>query len=339
MKFITTVLFLCFGAILIYFSLAWFFDITVHDIGNVTPIQADHIDESNEEKLVYLTGDTKIDDILTDPLFGVIVSDVIKFKRVVEKFDGQDKGWSKNSSRLNSETFMPKKVKLGAFTLSSGLIDQMPHFQHIPMTLELFEQIPDNLSVQLGGQLHLNNGNYYVGQYPDNPQFGDLRIRFFVVHIDAVSIIAKQVGSSLVSYQKNWSSPAVELLKSGIVSMEKMITGQKNIPVKTDYFSQFRSRLPLYLLGIFTLHIGIYLIFWTWNNWLSALVITISLLLIIIAGVWISYLPMLGVSLIVIALGNLYFLKPAARLLTPLNFEPPEEVTLVQETVVPQKVW
>jgi len=45
---------------------------------------------------------------------------------------------------------------------------------------------------------------------------------------------------------------------------------------------------------------------------------------------------MLGVSLIIMALGNLYFLKPAHRLLTVPNFEPPE-APLVQEMVVPQK--
>jgi len=128
-----------------------FVNIPIHDIGDVTSIKADHIDESNDGKRVYLTGDITTDDILTDPLFGLVVSNAIKFKRVVEKFQGQDKGWANTTSSLNTETFVQKKLKLGAFTLSSGLIDKLPNFQHLPMTLELFEQIPDNLSVQLGG--------------------------------------------------------------------------------------------------------------------------------------------------------------------------------------------
>ncbi len=439
---------LFFGYSLISLSLYWLFNITVHDSqtddirwskheyefvevdaipGDVTPIKADHIDESNEGKLVYLTGNTTTDYLAADPLFGVVVSDVIKLKRVVEKFEGQDKGWSNTSSPLNSETFMPKQVKLGAFTLSYRLIDKMSHFQHLPMTLELFEQIPDHLSVQLGGKLHLNNDNYYVGQYPDNPQFGDLRIRFSVISAEAVSVIAKQVGSHLSSY-KTQTDHDIELLKSGVASMEKVISthSKKIIPVKTYYFSQFYKRLPLYFSIFFTLSFGIYLIFlmlkvlnnfppaWTLKksllikskslslriiktdsfhivyillvplfiplvillivlffqlvfllgiypiilllskllkyipffdnfinllNWLFALIISVSLFLIIIASIWISYLPMLGISLIVIAVGNLYFLKPAHRLLTVSKFEPPEEPTLVQETIVPKKEY
>ncbi|HEW97109.1 MAG: hypothetical protein DRR16_20550 [Candidatus Parabeggiatoa sp. nov. 3] len=391
---------LIFALVFSFFSLNRFFDIPIHDIGNVTSIKADHIDESNEGKLVHLTGNITTDDLATDPLFGVIVSDVIKLRRVVEKFEGQDKGWSDTTLRLNSKIFVPKQVKLGAFTLSSGLIDKFSHFQHLPMTKELFEQIQDNLSVQLGGKLHFKNDNYYVGQNPTLPQFGDLRIRFFVVNIETVSVIAQQVGSDLVSYQ---TQTDIELLKSGALSLEEIIIGH-NISVKTYYFSQFSKRFLPYFLGFFPLALSIYLLLltlkllnnfppaWTLTksslkafiflfvillfitygviivflvilyaiypiilllsklfknipffdsltnriNWLSALIITLSLSLIIIASIWIIHLPILGIILIIMAVGNLYFLKPAHRLLTPINFELPQP-PLVQETVIPQK--
>lgn len=374
--------------------------------GGVISIEADEVDKSNEGKLVYLSGNTTTDDISTDPLFGLVVSNVIKLRRVVDKFE--EKGWSKSDSPLNSETFMPKLVKLGAFTLSSGLIDKMRHYQWLPMTEELFEQIPDNLSSQLNGKLHLNNGNYYVGQDPAHPQIGDLRIRFFVVSTETVSVIAKQVGLRLVPYHD------IELLKYGAVSVEEVISthSREIISAKTYYFSQFRKRLPLYFLVFFPLSFGIYLTFlmlstlsnfppaWSLKrssgfiiienekhflpimigilimigifivflvlllgiyvilfllskllkyipffdkiinqlNWLSLLIITVSLFLIIIASIWISYLPMLGVTLIVMAVCSLYFLKFAHRLLKVPNFELPEPTRfLIPETVVPQK--
>ena len=418
---------LFFGGMLVFASLYWFFGIEISGAttipGDVTSIQADHINKSNGGKLVYLTGDTTTDSLLTDPLFGLVVANVIKLRRGVEKFEGQDKGWSKP---LNRETSMPKQVKLGAFTLSSGLVDKMPYSQ-LPMTLELFEHLPDNLSVQLGGKLHLNNGNYYVGQEPAHPQFGDLRIRFSVVSAETVSVIAKQVGSRLVSYRTQ-THHDIELLKSGVASMEEVISthSKKIIPVKIYYFAQFRKSLPFYFFGLFTLSLGILVIlFWLkllsnftflaikkhfkvkekfkekWGffvmfmffsgfiliattilyekkipimigmfiviffflgfyvivlllnkllkylpffdnilnllNWLSALIISVSVILIIIASIWISYLPILGVTLIIMAIGNLYFLKPAHRFLTVPNFELPEEPTLIKETVVPQK--
>jgi len=77
--------------------------------------------------------------------------------------------------------------------------------------------------------------------------------------------------------------------------------------------------------------------FLNWLNWLSAIIIAISLSFIFIAITWINYLPILSVALIIMAIGNLYFLIPAHRLLIVPNYEPPEP-PLVQETVVPQKV-
>jgi hypothetical protein len=77
--------------------------------------------------------------------------------------------------------------------------------------------------------------------------------------------------------------------------------------------------------------------FINWLNWLSAIIIAISLSLIFIAMTWINYLPILSVTLSIMAIGNLYFLIPAHRLLTVPNYEPPEP-PLVQEMVVPQKV-
>ena len=76
--------------------------------------------------------------------------------------------------------------------------------------------------------------------------------------------------------------------------------------------------------------------FLNWLNWLSAIIIAISLSFIFIAMTWINYLPILSVTLSIMAIGNLYFLIPAHRLLTVPSYEPPEP-PLVQEMVVPQK--
>jgi hypothetical protein len=472
------------GLYLIFTSMNWCFDAPVHDIGHVTSIDANHIDKSNERKKVYLTGNITTDDILTDPLFGFMVSNAIQLKRVVKKFEGQDKGWTTTSSPLNSETFITKNFKLGAFTLSQKLVDKIKiRLQWLPIQKALFEQIPNQLSVQLEGPLHLHNGNYYVGQDPNHPQFGDLRIQFFVNSTKTVSVIARQADGNLVSVSGWHHYHDITLLKSGIASLEEVILthSRKFIPVEAYYFVQFGKRLPLYLLGFFILLFGLYLLFLTLKlfhnnfppkwiqkdsqefllillampsvmfivamnesamrmserdiiienimvviliamvasfqvlfisrqflriiilfyaiilfaiipfvfiirdfpflnlnqkitfilislgillgilgiyvialllnklfkkpffdnlinrlNWLSILIITVSLTLVILAGIWMSYLPILSVILIMIAIGFLYLLKPAHRLLTVPNFELPEP-KLKPETVVPQK--
>ncbi|EDN68825.1 membrane protein [Beggiatoa sp. PS] len=445
------------GFPLVFYSINWFFDIQVIDIDikvadepdviadatdattahKVDTISIDHIDKSNEGKIVHLTGNTTTDYVVYDFLFGLELSDVIKLKRVVEKFNGQN--WANTTSPINSEIFRAKLVKLGAFTLSSGLIDETFTFKKLPITQELFAQISDNLSIELGGELHLNDGHYFVGQNPAFPQVGDLRIRFFVVSTGTVSITAKQVGSRLVyDYQSTKEIQSTQEIQSTkeiiftyFQNTKKIIfTFLKKINlVDTYYFSKFYQTLPLYFLSFFTLSLGIYLIFLTlrilnyfpplfdsekysdlyfkvikfiyigyywvviflmfmllgagegggskiiilafllfvamitapiiiyviglllskllksipffdnflnWLNWLSAIIIAISLSFIFIAITWINYLPILSVTLSIIAIGNLYFLIPAYRLLIGPNYEPPE-LPLIQETVIPQK--
>ncbi len=147
------------GFPLVFYSVNWFFDIQVDYDRNMPVSEAttddranamsiDYIDKSNEGKIVHLTGDTTTDYVVYDFLFS-IPSNVIKLKRVVEKFDGQN--WSNTTSPINSEIFRAKLVKLGAFTLSSDLIDETFTFKKLPMIKELFTQIPDNLSMKLGG--------------------------------------------------------------------------------------------------------------------------------------------------------------------------------------------
>jgi hypothetical protein len=171
---------------------------------------------------------------------------VIKLKRVVEKFDGQN--WSNTTSPINSEIFRAKLVKLGTFTLSSELIDEMNTFKKLPITKDLFAQIPDNLSNELGGELHLNDDNYFVGQNPAFPQVGDLRIRFFVISTGTVSITAKQVGSHLIYHHQSTKEIIFTFLK-------------KINPVNTTYYlSVFYQILPHYFLSFFSISFGIYLI-------------------------------------------------------------------------------
>jgi len=74
-------------------------------------------------------------------------------------------------------------------------------------------------------------------------------------------------------------------------------------------------------------------------NWLSAIIIAVSISLILTAINWIIYLPILSIFLFIIAILNLYFLIPVAhKFLNVPNYELPES-QLVQETVVPKKAY
>lgn len=263
---------------------------------SVIPIDAYRINFINEGKLVHLSEEATTNEIITDTLFEVVVFDVIKLKRVVERY--QWGSWSKyvidsyrnpSSMQLSGKTYVAKEVKLGDLTLPSSLVDKMSHSQWLPMKQYTFDRVQNNFSAQFPGKkIHLHNGNYYVGQNPANPQRGDLRIRFEIVPTETMSVVAKQVGSRLTSYQDNsdielfgltfkrtyrgcdiklfdsklyrkdyydrYDIDKIELFKSGKVTVERMF-----IEAKIEHFINHLS--ARHLFGFLTLFLGFYMTF------------------------------------------------------------------------------
>ena len=54
--------------------------------GAVVSVVADAIDPDNEGELIHVTGDVTVSDALSDPVFGVTESDVIRLRRTVEMY-------------------------------------------------------------------------------------------------------------------------------------------------------------------------------------------------------------------------------------------------------------
>lgn len=118
----------------------------------------------------------------------------------------------------------------------------------------------------------------------------------------------------------------------------------------------FFEDLPLRLLGFISLFFGLYITLFilkkllsfsssfkdslNWVNWISlifiAIIIAATLSIVMIAYFWISYSPIFGILLIVIALGILYSLKWVRQLFQVSPVEKPKSM-LVVETVVSSK--
>jgi len=338
--------------------------------GIVISIDANQVYAVNEGKLVHLNEEATTDKVLTDAMFGVVAPKALKLRRVVEMYQWQEerqsdkqdklgggtetetrytytKTWKdsvidsshfkrpkghNNPSRMkvNGETFIAKPVKLGAFSLSSGLVENLNNYQHLPMTEENLEQVPEEVRAQFGEttevvslseqtqQLHTSYGNYYVGQDPLQPQLGDLRIKFEVVHPATISVVAKQVGSSLTTYTTQ-TGGSLELFEYGTITAQDMF--------KHEVHSNTMLTWILRLVGFIVMFFGLSLIFNVLKTLADVLpflgdivgfigalvsfVIAATLSLITIAIAWIFYRPVLGITLIVIAVGLLYFLKYA----------------------------
>lgn len=133
---------------------------------------------------------------------------------------------------------------------------------------------------------HINQGDYYLGNNPNDPQIGDLRVKFEVIYSkEIISVIAKQVDSHLSAYRvKQVDLPddfygiskhffkeetkeaayieliellgygaVIELLEYGAVDAKKMFFNAR--------IKDFTRRLPARISIFFPLFIGIYIAF------------------------------------------------------------------------------
>ena len=224
---------------------------------NVVSVVADTVEVGNEGVLVHFTGEATTTDILTDSDFSLSVN-AIKLSRNVEMYQWTEDSESETKEKLgggtettttytykkdwadslvdssdfeepighenpanmayDDKTFEASTVTVGAYKLSETLISRMNYYE---------DHQPDdgNLSSILTSSLLTNaeiSGKYiYIGNNPNAPEVGDLRISFAVVNPTNVSIIGQQMGETVTAYKAKAGSDIL-LLQRGTVDAESM---------------------------------------------------------------------------------------------------------------------
>lgn len=215
------------------------------------------INNQNNLKVVYLSGLATTSDKLEDSTLGVTVN-AINLNRKVEMYQWQEKTETKtesqmggsekqtktytynmtwSSSLINSSNFknpaghqnpdnMPiqslqqyaKTVTLGDFTLPEELVRQI----NVSEPVDLSNVNKETLKSQYNKPVNLVNNQLYLGQDPQNPQPGDIRINLTAAYPQIVSIIAQQTGKTLQAYLAP-AGESVFLLSTGQQSADQMI--------------------------------------------------------------------------------------------------------------------
>lgn len=308
--------------------------ISLNEINNLEP--------SNEGKLVHLNGMITNVDILSDEAFGIEL-EAVKLKRKVEVYQWQEnskkkkekklggsetttttytyeKIWSEdliNSSEFNqsqkhvnptskafeSESQVSSKGNLGAYELSSPLINQVNTFEPIAINLP-----SESLMDKYADRAQIVNGQLFVGSDPSNPEIGDFRISFEVANPLEVSVIAKQMGSSLRPY-KTSNGRTLEMLSVGNLTAEEMFNNAQAANTLWTWIFRAIAFLmmliglssifkPLSVLASVVPFIGSLV---GMGTGLVAFVLTLAVYLVTVALAWFSARPILSISLIVVA--------------------------------------
>lgn len=315
----------------------------------VITVASDSVDASNEGKLVHVTALADTETTLTDSVFGVSekalkLKRTVEMYQWNEKSQSTTKkklgggtettkeysysqGWSDKlvdaadfkqpsghqnpaSMPYRSEEQVANNVSFDAFALSPSLVSRINNFEPLAIT----DETPLPEAIQDVAQLH--DGGFYIGTNSAAPQVGDVRVKFDVAKPAQVSVIAKQTGNTFKPYVAK-ASGAIELLQVGAHTADDMILA-----------AQASNRMMTWmvrLVGFLLMMGGLNLVFKPLSVVADILPIVGSIVgagtgvvsfllaavgsLITIAIAWVVYRPIVGVVLIVIAVGMIVALK------------------------------
>jgi len=314
--------------------------------GLVINVGADAVDAANEGKLVHLTADATTEETLADGDFG-ISANAIRLRRDVEMYQWKetkqnetrkkigggeetvttytyDKEWSSflnDSSNFHepsghgnpsefpydSMTWDAETVPAGAFFLSSDLISQLSNFSDLSVRdVPEGAEWPENATV--------NKGGIYLGANPAEPQIGDARIKFSAVEPGPVSLIAAQNGDAFAAYQTK-AGGTIAMIVAGNIPAQQMFEDA----ISTNTLITWLVRLG----GFILLWIGFGLLFAPLSvladivpifgslvgaaTGLIAFLLALAVALTVIALAWLFFRPLLGITLLVLAITAVVF--------------------------------
>lgn len=315
---------------------------------SVVAVSAESVDAKNDGKLVYLTGDAKVEGVLSDPDF-MVSATAVSLRRKVEMFQWKEntqtetkkklgggeetvttysyeKVWSDGyidssgfhkkqeyanpKPALEGQEWMADPVTLGAFKLSTGLVGQIDNYTELP-TSDAVEQRQE----LAGKKLHKEVPHYYLGENPSSPAVGDLRVSHEVVLPGAVSVIAKQTAGTFEPFIAQ-AGGSIEMLETGLVSADAMFTAAQQA-------NKFMTWI-LRVVGFILMLVGFSLLFRPLSvladvvpfigdivgvgTGFVAFLLSLPLTLLVISVAWIFYRPLIGVPLVIVAIAGFAFL-------------------------------
>ena len=307
----------------------------------VVSVAPDQVVAANEGRLVYTTGQATTSESLTDADFGV-TTPAIRLVRKAEMYQWKEDRQSETRKKLGGGTetvttytyknewsptvitstgfheaqghqnpdslpipgasWTAKAVTLGAFTLSAAQVAKLDQTEAVRADANPSPTLPANVKFDQGG--------YYRGADPGTPVVGDERITFEAVRPAAISVIGRQVGTTFEPDQT--TAVPILLVTYGTVSADGMfkvaeasnrtltwiLRGAGFVAMLIGFALVFR---PLVTVADVVPLIGTIL---GVGTFLAAFSLAIGLSLVTIGVAWVVYRPVLGIALLVVAIGS-----------------------------------
>ena len=329
----------------------------------VASIDSERIDPTYDGKLVHISGLATTSETVSDPEFNISVK-ALRLERQVEMLQWKEKTSSETKKKLgggtetvttysyskewagsliNSANFrhpdghqnpssfpieslsnQAGKVSVGAFTLTPGQISRINKPERLALKKD------NRPSKSFAGKGRLENGVMFFGS-KSHQKVGDLRVIFEAVYPTQVSIIAKQSGEGLIDYKAD-AGGTINMLSLGNIPAESMF--------KTAITQNKILTWVLRVVGLIVMFIGLKLILRVFSviadvvplfgnivgagTSLIAFLIALCLSLVTIAIAWLYYRPLLGGTLLVIAIGIAIYAQTRVKKAAPAEVLMPD---------------
>lgn len=315
--------------------------------GQVVSVDIDMVDLEHDGKLVHATGRVETDFSFTDPVFGVGAR-ALQFMRKVEIHQWEesaksetrnktgggtetvttytyDKVWQEDlidSSKFRertghenpkspayaSKTWTSSYGAFGEYQLDEGQVAEIGAPERIAITT--------GLPASLEGKAILEGDYIYVGGAPADPQVGALRVSFYEIPEQVISIIAQQSEYDLVPFVTS-NGEHLHIIRDGKHSAESMFQTAMDNNVATTWI--FRALgFGMMLLGLvialkpLSVLADVIPLFGTVvaaGAGVVSFLVAAPLTLVTVAVAWLYYRPLLGAVLLVVAGGILFLLR------------------------------
>jgi len=218
-----------------------------------------------------------------------------------------------DSMRFSSKTWDASNVTVGAFLLPADLIQKIDNYAPVAANNDTVAALPSEVrddAVASDGLLYFANE---TGSKPDPaaPKIGDLKVTMSAAPPGPVSVIARQTSSTLSAYPAKDGS--LQLLYTGTHSADEMFKAEQTKNTHLTWILRaggflamwIGMMLVLYPLKVMADVIGILGDIAGAGIGLVTFFIAVGLSLVTIAIAWIAYRPVVGIGLLVVALGAL----------------------------------
>lgn len=323
----------------------------------VISVDSAQVDSQNAGRLVHFSGPAKTEDVLEDEEFGVSISGLRLIREVsmyqwVEKEESETrkklgggeetvttynyvKEWSDktvdsgsfrhpedhtNPAEMpyESHTVQAENVTVGAFQLNPSQVSRIGEPRDLPADTEM--TLPSEVE-----DTNRKGSTVYIGADPAKPEIGDAKVKFSVVPPGDVSIVAAQTGETLAPFTTP-SGGEIDLLQDGTVPAAGMFQAAHDENTILTWI--------LRVAGFFLMFIGLALIFKPLSviadvvpifgsivgagTGLVAFLLALAGSLVTIAIGWVFYRPLIGIPLLVVAIGVLVFTFRKVKAATPV---------------------